>query len=382
MTPIVLFFQSTTDKSWRDKLEGVYRYAKTVGWQIHVVEATADRQVIRKALSVWKPIGCLVDRAMTLGRNPVILFRSYPTVYLDQNPKTMTDDCSTVTNDSAACARLAAEEFLRTNVRDFTYIPYGARVFWCDEREAAFSAAIRQAGRKYHRWTGSLSDLPRPCGILCAEDPVARHAIDDALRQGFDIPNDFLFIGIDNDPLICEHANPTLTSVLPGFEQAGYRLAELLDRRIRNPDAPPEHLTYSPVGLIQRESSRLLVKSDARVRRALAFIRENALRHGLSTGDVASVMGCSRSLADLRFREAVGHTIHAEINSLRLEHAYELLRNPNQSIAPIANLCGYASEPFFKRLFKATTGMTMREWRRQNARELCAATCLTSARRS
>ena len=365
MTPIVLFFQSTTDKSWRDKLEGVYRYAKNVGWQIHVIEAPSTQQVIRKALSIWQPIGCLVDRAMTLGRNPTKLFRNYPTIYLDQNPKTMTGDCSTVTNDSAACARLAAEEFLKTDVQDFTYIPYEKKVFWCDEREAAFSAAVRKSGRNYHKWNGSLSNLPRPCGILCAEDPVARRAINEAIRQGFDIPNDLLFIGIDNDLLICERTNPTLTSVLPGFELAGFKLAELLDQRIKNPHAPPQHLTYEPVGLIRRESSRLLVKNDARVRKALSFIRENATQQGLSTADVAAVMGCSRSLADLRFRESVGHSIHAEINNLRLEHAYELLRKPNQSIAPIANFCGYASDAFFKRMFKAATGMTMREWRKR-----------------
>ena len=41
----------------------------------------------------------------------------------------------------------------------------------------------------------------------------------------------------------------------------------------------------------------------------------------------------------------------------------ELLSRPSQSIAPIANLCGWDSDIYLKRLFKSRTGMTMREWR-------------------
>ena len=69
----------------------------------------------------------------------------------------------------------------------------------------------------------------------------------------------------------------------------------------------------------------------------------------------------------MRFRAMRDHSIRDEIQMLRFDKALTLLRKPNQAIAPIANLCGYASEPFFKRLFKKQTGLTMREWRKQNA---------------
>ena len=45
------------------------------------------------------------------------------------------------------------------------------------------------------------------------------------------------------------------------------------------------------------------------------------------------------------------------------ERVFELLSRPSQSIAPIANLCGWDSDIYLKRLFKRRTGMTMREWR-------------------
>ena len=44
-------------------------------------------------------------------------------------------------------------------------------------------------------------------------------------------------IGVDNDLQICEHTVPTLTSVLPDHEKAGFFAAELLADRLAHPKA-------------------------------------------------------------------------------------------------------------------------------------------------
>ena len=366
MTPVVLFFQSTTDSSWRGKLEGVYRFSHEAGWLVHVVEANSSPRTIKDAFALWKPIGCMVDRALSGARNPVFAFAGVPTVYLDQDPRTATPGITCVNDDSAGFGRLAAEEFLKTDIRDFSYVPYKANTFWNAARERAFAAAIRAGGRRYVRGTGSLTDLPRPCGLLCAEDAVAQRTMDEASRLGLRIPQDLLFIGIDNDPLVCEHTHPTLTSVIPDFEGAGYKLAESLACLIDKPTAKPRRMVYSALGIARRESSRPLVRDDARVNRALAYLREHIFSPELQAADVAEIMGCSRSLADLRFREITGRSIREEIRSRRFERAYELLRNRNQAIDPIAHLCGYVSQNCFKTAFKRETGLSMREWRKQH----------------
>ncbi len=46
--------------------------------------------------------------------------------------------------------------------------------------------------------------------------------------------------------------------------------------------------------------------------------------------------------------------------------AFALLRNPRQAIDGIANLCGYDSDSTLRYAFKAKTGLSMRDWRRQN----------------
>lgn len=365
MIPVVLFFQSTTCKSWRDKLSGVYRFAQKAGWQVQVVNTRGKRTEITEALELWHPIGCIVDRAMTLAKEPVNLFRDIPIALLDQNPKTATRTHSSITHDSMASARLAAKELLKTGAESFTYIPWQTSVFWSNQREAAFAKAVHTAGRHFIKWTNDFDTLPKPCGILCANDMIAQRAMHLAIKSGWNIPDDLLFIGIDNDELICNNLNPTLTSVLPDFEQAGYTVAQLLKETLDG--KPPRHTTYGPVDIIRRESSRWFEKTDARVTKALHYIREHAFEPELKTDTIVHEMGCSRRMADLLFRGITHHSIRDEIHAVRMGKAYSLLRNRNQAIGAIANLCGYDSEPFFKKMFKRETGLTMREWRKQNA---------------
>ena len=71
--------------------------------------------------------------------------------------------------------------------------------------------------------------------------------------------------------------------------------------------------------------------------------------------------------AESRFKTATGRRIIDEIVSVRLAHVFDLLKKPNQTIEPIANLCGWSSSIYLKRLFKARTGLTMSEWRAAQA---------------
>ena len=119
--------------------------------------------------------------------------------------------------------------------------------------------------------------------------------------------------------------------------------------------------------LIRRESSRWMPNMDVRTRKALDYIRTHFADPDLTVARVVEVMGCSRSMADLLLRKSSGGSILNMIQNMRLENAYRLLRNPRQKIDAVSALCGYDSAPFFKRLFKKTTGLTMREWRKANS---------------
>ncbi|MBQ0032346.1 MAG: helix-turn-helix transcriptional regulator, partial [bacterium] len=101
---------------------------------------------------------------------------------------------------------------------------------------------------------------------------------------------------------------------------------------------------------------------DVRMAKAIEYIRLNAC-NGISAEDVAREMGCSRRLADLRFREALGHTVFDEIRAVRIERVKVLLAKPGQEVFAIPDLCGYSSLADLCRDFKKRTGQTLRGWR-------------------
>ena len=366
MNQNVLIFQSSQDKSWRDKLDGVSIFARSARWQLHVIKADTPPAAIRRQINMWNPIGCLVERGMSMGRNPVAVFHGIPTVYLDQNLATATSGASIVINDSAAYARLAAKELLRSECRNFTFIPTATPTSWSLSRGRAFESAIKRARRNFVKWSGSLEALPRPCGILCAEDAVAQEWMEKANMLGIAIPGELMFVGVDNDPLICENTNPPLTSVQPDFRHAGYMLAEMLAKRIKNPAAPPRKLRYGPSAIVVRASSSRSRAYDVRLGRALSYIAEHAFDIQFTSRTVVKAMGCSRRLADLIFRNYLGHSILQEIQQRRFERACALLQSDSTAISDVPQLCGYKTGNFFMKMFKQKTGMTMGAWQKSS----------------
>ena len=80
------------------------------------------------------PIGSIVERSMTLARNPVLSLEDISAVYLDQNPDTARPNTPMVINDSAAFGRLAANELVKDGSTALSDIPllcgYDSRNFF------------------------------------------------------------------------------------------------------------------------------------------------------------------------------------------------------------------------------------------------------------
>ena len=365
---VVLFFQSTMRKSWREKLAGAFRFAREKGWLIQVIERSATPSAIRSALRTWKPLGCMVDRAHSCGMPPDNVFGSMPVVYLDQDPSHLSSRHSCVLHDSAATARLAAKELLNLGYSSCGFVGMPQPRFWSRERADAFRSEAEKAGCAFSEFAGDdivawLSTLQKPCAILAVNDYAAQQVHYAAQTLGLKIPDDVAIAGIDNDELYCEAMKPGLTSVAPDFEAAGYRLASLLADQIDNPEMSPVLVKYGPSKLVRRGSTRKIAGADVRVRRALEFIRRNACCRSIGIDDVLSEMNCSRRLATQRFREAVGHSIVDEIHDVRFQHACKLLCETDMPISVIVSECGYDSESFFKKHFKRRTGLSMKDWR-------------------
>ena len=382
---IVLFFQSTTRKSWQRKLAGVHRFAQGRNWFVQVIERFATPAEIRRAMKAWSPIGCLVDRANSSGNAPDSVFMDIPTAYLDQNPCRRSRLHPCLLHDSAASAACAGAELLRRQCRSYAYIGMEKNVHWDKPRRERFKADVRKAGYPFmllpHTGLGeAIAALPKPCGILGANDYCAMEAYYAATKAGFSIPDEVAIAGIDNDEHFCEAVSPGLTSVEPDFEGAGFRLAQMLAEEIDrlNPARParfsrrtsPTARTeyYGPLRIVRRGSTAATSGQSPAVRRALEYINRHACEALIRLDDIISEMGCSRRLATIKFKKEVGRTMLEEIHEHRIQRACELLVDGHLPIATVVAQCGYRSDGFAKKLFRTRTGMTMREYRKANAK--------------
>lgn len=375
----VLFFQSTTRKSWRRKLAGLHAYARRRDWFVHVVENFASPREVRNAMENWNPVGCIVDRAMSRGAPPDAAFAGVPTVYLDQGGDFASARHPCLLHDNAAEAALVGKELLGLKCASYAYLGTGKGYFWDAERLRRFKADAEGAGAPFFVLSrrglkAGLASAPKPCGVFGANDACAAEAYHAAVAAGFDIPGDVAVAGIDDDELFCETVTPGITSVEPDFEGAGYRLGEMLDEEIERTrngvrarrGARVEF--YGPLRLVRRGSTMRRNGIGPRVQRALEFIRRNACDGGVTLDAVVREMGCSRRAATMEFRKATGRTVFGEIHEVRFRKACELLARTEMPIATVVAQCGYGSDSFMKRMFRERAGATMRQYRQANAK--------------
>jgi LacI family transcriptional regulator len=377
--PRVLVVLSTVHKARRDKLQGILKYVRLHGpWDVQTVEAHPHIARLG-SLENWQPDGMIKDGSYPL---PLRISKTVkiPTVLLDTDGR-RPRRCFCVDHDSRRTAECIADYYLRQGLEHFAFVGSVPRCFWSVARAEGFVNRLAQHGygcAVYHpknsmdwgleqghmrRW---LLSLPRPCGILAAIDLRAKQVLDTCRIAKIRVPEEMAVVGVDNDDAICENTIPTLSSALPDFERGGYMAAELLDRLMRRSQRKAVRLTYGLNRIVQRQSTQRFRVFNPVASPAVEFIRLNACE-GITVNDVVKHLKVSRRLAELRFREACGHSILEEIRHHRLERVCALLRETNLPIGEIGKRCGYDAETYLKTLFKTRFGVTMRAYRRNHA---------------
>jgi hypothetical protein len=83
--------------------------------------------------------------------------------------------------------------------------------------------------RQYHAFQSSLAAwleaLPKPVGLLAANDSRARQVLDVCRAIGVRVPEEVAVLGIDNDEMVCQLSSPLLSSIEQGARQIGHRWA-------------------------------------------------------------------------------------------------------------------------------------------------------------
>lgn len=84
----------------------------------------------------------------------------------------------------------------------------------------------------------------------------------------------------------------------------------------------------------------------------------------LSVNAIAEQMGCSGSYLRERFREEAGVSLGHFVRSVRLVRATHLLRETDEGVGTIAQLCGFGAFTTFSRAFSQVYGMSPSEYRK------------------
>jgi LacI family transcriptional regulator len=300
--------------------------------------------------------------------------------------------------DNAAIGRLGATHLLACGTPTLAFFGYppGRTTGWSQERAAAFAAAAAAAGRPCHiftgrygdarRWeelqrelTGWLANLPRPLGLMAANDLRARHVLEACRRLGLRVPADVAVLGVDNDQLICELTSPPLSSVDQSARRIGFEAASALDERMqdafgresqardggtgRGPRrahrraSPPECVIVPPIGVIARASTDTLASDDPAVVAMLHALRSSPWRKP-SAEEIAGRVGLSRASLEQRFRAAVGRTIHEEFIRLRVQRLRALITDSDLPLKTIATRAAFPSLQYMTTFVRRHTGLT------------------------
>ena len=208
-----------------------------------------------------------------------------------------------------------------------------------------------------------LQSLPRPSGLLCASDRLARIAIIAARGLGWRIPQDFSVIGVGNSRIESLHANIPISSFeLPLGEigrRSGILMASLLQEfPLKIPASPPLRARFH-----ERESS---FHSSSGISRALAYLR-NQPETNMTAGELARLAGMSRRSFEVAMRKRTGTSPGIYLQQMRRKRAEQLLGSEELAIAAVGQACGYAEPAVFSAAFRRWTGKSPREFRKDQS---------------
>jgi len=209
-----------------------------------------------------------------------------------------------------------------------------------------------------------LLTLPKPVGVLGANDDFASEILAICRHVGIRVPEDVCVLGVDNDELITKVSYPPLSSIALQSPKIGFEAARLLDRLMGGEAAPAEPLLLPPVGVISRQSTNLLAIDDEDVLAAVRYIREHS-HEQLGVRDLLEVVPVNRRYLERKFKEHLGRTPLQEIHRVRLDKAKELLANTDLSMPAIARRSGFPNPERLANVFRAEVTMTPTAYRRK-----------------
>ncbi len=380
--PKIALLVETARGFGRDLLLGIARYSRLHGpWSFHITPGDYKQAVPK--MKQWGGTG-IIARVANDRIAQAVVSADVPTIALGLTDEQMQSGSplakfSEISSDPKEVSRLAADHLLERRFTRFAYVGSDDRG-WSKRREKAYRAYLSEHGFEPYiyptpkrpqdrvwereqallaRW---MSKLPTPIGLFACDDDRGREVLEVCGLLGLHVPEDVAVIGVDNDEVFCELADPPLSSIALNAETAGYRAAALLDAMMHGRVRKRQKIIVEALGVVTRRSTDIVAVEDEDIAAALQFIRREQGRD-ISVDDVVREVAVSRRNLEKRFRDTIGRSILEEIQLVRLDRAKRLLVETTYPISKVADLAGFGSAGYFIQFFQRRVGKTPRKYR-------------------
>lgn len=294
-----------------------------------------------------------------------------------QNTRSRSDIYSNLTGDYIITGQMAARYFRKKFYTSYAF--FGIKdVIWSAEKgrgfreevlkeKATYSQYEEEAGTEYDRrkLTDWLRSLPMGTALFCCDDAHALTITETCMMAGINVPEDIAVLGVDDDDLICEISDPTISSIQLEVERGGYETCRLLHQQILGNSRQPFNVFISPSEIKERNSTQANSISDMHVRKIVKYIDEN-YRHEIMMEDIFQLVPLSRRSVEMRFKKATGMTIYQYLLHIRIEHFAYLLATSDKPYIDIAYEVGFKDIANVSRTFRKHKGCSPLEYRRKH----------------
>jgi LacI family transcriptional regulator len=372
--PRVLLMSNLSARFEREVALGIANYARQhTNWRVYS-ERDPDLEQVRQA----PPAGIISFAADSRIEEFALSNRIVFVKIADPVPRP--EICS-VAVDERAIGTMAAEYFLSLGLKHFACVGHGNWPFLAVRLDNFVQVIEGRGLGPVHRFVGQMYDprqrsrfergvealllkLPRPCGLLAANDALGVELIEICQNIDVRVPDDVAIVGVDDDELTCELGKIPLSSIVQPFLRIGYEAGRVLDEHIKDPGCPPEQLLLAPLEVHPRASSDLIALGDVDVVAALRLINFH-LAEPINVAWIVSQLPVARRSLERKFRKLVGRTILEQIHRARLQRAKDLLAESDLSLEMVAQRSGFVNARWLSDCFRKELKTTPTRFRRE-----------------
>ncbi|WP_425395386.1 XylR family transcriptional regulator [Aeoliella sp.] len=382
-TPHVALIVETSTSFGRGVMSGIAQYIReNAPWSVYFTERSALDPVpawIRK----WKGDG-VISRALSPDVVRSVIEADIPLVDLNEQFRGL--GVPMISNDHGAIGQMAAEHLMERGFTRFAYIGHRG-VFWSDVRFQEFQNVLTSEGHRCEQFGGRakslravrqgtweleltqvakwIESLEKPVGVFVGNDFRAVQFLAACRMADVAVPEEVAVLGVGDDTVACELANPPLSSVLLNAHRMGYEAASLLECLMKGDKPRQMEVLIPPLSIVTRQSTDVTAIADPIVAKAMRYIRENAC-NGINIDDVLRHVLVSRTALQDHFRSVFDRSIHEMIIAQRISRARELLLQSDLSLADVAERSGFRHAEYLSTVFKQRTGWTPAKYRQQH----------------